>query len=158
MSHPIVCLRAVIIGSQNGWGPSTTDRHGAGFRSCRLTRGLRRLGIEPEDQLLSGGGQEWRHWAGPDVAGIEARHLPPAQIKAFAASRGTRATTDRIDAELIARFLAFRPDAGRAIHAQKLRFLSVLTRKWGRLAEPRKAVLGAAPRDIALQYPISQRI
>jgi len=51
------------------------------------------------------GGQEWRLWAALDVAGIVARQLPPAQIKAFAASRGTRAKTDRIDAELIARFM-----------------------------------------------------
>lgn len=48
------------------------------------------------------GGQEWRLWAALDAAGIETRQLPPAQIKAFAASRGTRAKTDRIDAELIA--------------------------------------------------------
>ena len=34
-------------------------------------------------------------------------------IKAFALSRGTRAKTDRIDAELIARFMACRPRAGR---------------------------------------------
>jgi len=44
------------------------------------------------------GGQEWRLWAALDAAGIEARQLPPAQIKAFATSRGTRAKTDRIDA------------------------------------------------------------
>ncbi|WP_205877375.1 hypothetical protein [Leisingera sp. NJS204] len=31
--------------------------------------------------------------------------MPPAQIKAFAASQGTQAKTDRIDAELIARFM-----------------------------------------------------
>ena len=47
------------------------------------------------------GGQEWRLWAVLDAAGIVTRQLPPAQIKAFAASRGTRAKTDRIDAELI---------------------------------------------------------
>jgi transposase len=41
---------------------------------------------------------------------MEARQLPPAHIKAFAASRGTRAKTDRIDAKLSARHLAFRPD------------------------------------------------
>lgn len=57
------------------------------------------------------GGQEWRLWAALDVAGIEVRQLPPAQIKAFAKSRGKRAKTDRIDAELIACFIAFRPDA-----------------------------------------------
>ena len=59
------------------------------------------------------GGQEWRLWSALDAAGIATRQLPPAQIKAFAASCGTRAKTDRIDAELIARFMTFRPEAGR---------------------------------------------
>lgn len=58
------------------------------------------------------GGQEWVLWTALMEAGIEARQLPPAQIKAFAMSRGTRAKTDRIDAELIARFMMFRPEAG----------------------------------------------
>lgn len=48
----------------------------------------------------STGGQEWRLWASLDAVGVQTRQLPPAQIKAFAASRGTRAKTDRIDAEL----------------------------------------------------------
>ncbi len=51
------------------------------------------------------GGQEWVLWATLVEAEIEAVQLPPAQIKAFALSRGTRAKTDRIDAELIARFM-----------------------------------------------------
>lgn len=61
------------------------------------------------------GGKEWRLWSALDAAGIATRQLPPAQIKAFAASWGTRAKTDRIDAELIARFMLFRPDAGRTL-------------------------------------------
>lgn len=87
------------------------------------------------------GGQEWQLWAELDAAGIAARQLPPAQIKAFAASRGTRAKTDRIDAELIARFMAFRPDAGRNLPAQKLRLLRALTSKRGQLVETRKRLL-----------------
>jgi len=87
------------------------------------------------------GGQEWRLWAALDVAGIAARQLPPAQIKAFAASRGTRAKTDRIDAELIARFMAFRPDAGRDLPHEKLRLLRALTSKRGQLVETRKRLL-----------------
>jgi transposase len=67
--------------------------------------------------------------------------LPPAQIKAFAASRGTRAKTDRIDAELIARFMAFRPDAGRSLPHEKLRRLRALTSKRGQLVENRKRLL-----------------
>jgi transposase len=69
----------------------------------------------------STGGQEWLLWAVLDNAGIPTRQLPPAQIKAFAVSRGTRAKTDRIDAELIARFMAFRPEAGRCLPHEKLR-------------------------------------
>jgi transposase len=87
------------------------------------------------------GGQEWRLWFALDAAGIETRQLPPAQIKAFAASRGTRAKTDRIDAELIARFLAFRPDAGRNLPHEKLRYLRALASKRGQLVETRKRLL-----------------
>jgi transposase len=87
------------------------------------------------------GGQEWRLWVALDAAGIETRQLPPAQIKAFAASRGTRAKTDRIDAELIARFLDFRPDAGRQLPHEKLRLLRALCAKRGQLVEMRKRLL-----------------
>jgi transposase len=87
------------------------------------------------------GGQEWRLWAALDAAGIATRQLPPAQIKAFAASRGTRAKTDRLDAELIARFLAFRPDAGRQLPHEKLRLLRALCAKRGQLVEMRKRLL-----------------
>lgn len=41
---------------------------------------------------------------------MEAVQLPPAQIKALALSRGTRAKTDRIGAGLIVRFMLFRPE------------------------------------------------
>lgn len=88
------------------------------------------------------GGQEWKLWAALDTAGIETRQLPPAQIKAFAASRGTRAKTDRIDAELIARFMAFRPEAGRTLPHEKIRLLRALVSKRGQLVETRKRLLG----------------
>lgn len=87
------------------------------------------------------GGQEWRLWVSLDTAGIATRQLPPAQIKAFAASRGTRAKTDRIDAELIARFMVFRPDAGRTLPHEKIRLLRALTSKRGQLVETRKRLL-----------------
>ena len=89
----------------------------------------------------SGGGQEWRLWATLDAAGIATRQLPPAQIKAFAMSRGTRAKTDQIDAEMIARFMVFRPDAGRSLPSQKLRHLRALTGKRGQIVEMRKRLL-----------------
>ena len=87
------------------------------------------------------GGQEWRLWTALDAAGIATRQLPPAQIKAFAASRGTRAKTDRIDAELIARFMAFRPHAGRELPHGKLRLLRALASKRAQLVETRKRLL-----------------
>lgn len=98
----------------------------------------------PVDALVcfeATGGQEWRLWAALDAAGVATRQLPPAQIKAFAASRGTRAKTDRIDAELIARFMAFRPEAGRSLPHEKLRLLRALTSKRGQLVETRKRLL-----------------
>lgn len=87
------------------------------------------------------GGQEWKLWGALDKAGVSTRQLPPAQIKAFAASRGTRAKTDRIDAELIARFMQFRPNAGRNLPVEKVRFLRALTSKRGQLVETRKRLL-----------------
>lgn len=87
------------------------------------------------------GGQEWRLWAALEAASVATRQLPPAQIKAFAASRGTRAKTDRIDAELIARFMMFRPGAGRSLPHEKLRVLRALTSKRGQLVESRKRLL-----------------
>lgn len=87
------------------------------------------------------GGQEWKLWAALDSAGIETRQLPPAQIKAFAASRGTRAKTDRIDAELIALFMAFRPEAGRTLPHEKVRLLRALMSKRDQLVETRKRLL-----------------
>lgn len=87
------------------------------------------------------GGQEWQLWAHLDAKGVVARQLPPAQVKAFAQSRGTRAKTDRIDAELIARFFAFRPEAGRSLPAEKLRTLRALTSKRAQLVEMRKRLL-----------------
>lgn len=86
----------------------------------------------------STGGQEWQLWAALEVEGVTARQVPPAQVKAFAQSRGTRAKTDQIDAELIARFFAFRPEAGRRLPAEKLRLLRALTSKRAQLVEMRK--------------------
>jgi transposase len=89
----------------------------------------------------STGGQEWQLWAALEVEGVTARQVPPAQVKAFAQSCGTRAKTDRIDAELIARFFAFRPEAGRSLPAEKLRLLRALTSKRAQLVEMRKRLL-----------------
>ena len=91
--------------------------------------------------FASTGGQEWQLWALLETEGVEARQVPPAQVKAFAQSRGTRAKTDRIDAELIARFFTFRPEAGLSLPAEKLRHLRALTSKRAQLVEMRKRLL-----------------
>lgn len=96
------------------------------------------------------GGQEWRLWTTLDEAGIATRQLPPAQIKAFAASCGTRAKTDQIDAQMIARFMAFRPDAGRSLPVGKLRILRALTSKRGQLVETRKRLLAQVKAQVKL--------
>ena len=60
------------------------------------------------------------------------------QINTFALSRGTRAKTDRIDAELIARFMAFRPEVGRELPNENLRVRRTLTTRRGQLVDMRK--------------------
>lgn len=84
------------------------------------------------------GGQEWVLWARLVEAEIEAVQLPPAQIKAFALSRGTRAKTDRIDAELIARFMLSRPEAGRTLPNESSRILRALTTRRAQIVDMRK--------------------
>ena len=84
------------------------------------------------------GGQGWRLRSARDAAGVATRQLPPAQIEALAASRGTRARTDRIAAEPIARFMALRPDAGRTLPHEKIRFPRASVFKPGPLVETRK--------------------
>ena len=115
----------------------------------------------------STGGQEWQLWAVLEAEGIAARQVPPAQVKAFAQSRGTRGKTDRIDAELIARFFAFRPEAGRSLTAGKLRPLRALTTKRAQLVAMRKRLLaqirahqklGTAVMFEAIDTELKQRI
>ena len=86
------------------------------------------------------GGCEWRLRASLEAAGIPARQLPPAQAEAFGRSRGTLAKTDRIDAELIACFMAFRPEAGRRLPSGKLRDLRTPATARRQLVEMRKNV------------------
>ena len=97
--------------------------------------GLVKVGFEAT------GGQEWVLSATLVAAGIDAGQLPPAQIKAFALSRGTRAKTDRIDAELIARFMLFRPEAGRRLPSENLCILRALTTRRAQIVDMRKRLL-----------------
>lgn len=67
--------------------------------------------------------------------------LSPAQIKAFALCGGRRAKTDSIDAELIARFLAFGPEAGRRLPGETLRVPRTITTRRAQTVEMRKRLL-----------------
>ncbi|MBU2961439.1 transposase [Citreicella sp. C3M06] len=87
------------------------------------------------------GGQEWRLWTFLKSASIDVRQVPPAHAKAFARSLGTRARSDRTDAELIARFIIFRPGGGRALPAEHHRLLRALTTGWAQVVKMRKRLL-----------------
>lgn len=111
---------------------NTAEGHRALVAMIRRTPFPVKVGFEAT------GGHEWVLWRELAAAGIVAVQLSPAQIKAFALSRGTRAKTDRIDAELIARFMAFRPEAGRELPEENLRILRTLTTRRGQLVDMRK--------------------
>ncbi len=99
---------------------------------------IRQMPLSVQVGFEATGGQEWALWTALVEAGIDARQLPPAQIKAFAMSRGTRAKTDRIDAELIARFMLFRPEAGRRLPNKNVRILRALTTRRAQIVDMRK--------------------
>ena len=112
--------------------PNTADGHIALVAMIQKLSGPVHVGFGAT------GGHEWVLWTELVDAGIIAVQLSPAQIKAFALSRGTLAKTDRIDAELIARFMAFRPEAGRELPDENLRILRTLTTRRGQLVDMRK--------------------
>lgn len=72
------------------------------------------------------GGYEWALWEALDAANVTARQVAPAEVRAFARSRGALAKTDAIDAAQIAAFAAFRPNAGRNLSAKSVRDLRAL--------------------------------
>ena len=67
------------------------------------------------------------------LATIAKRRAPPAQVKALATGRGTKAGTDRINADLSARSVAFRPDPGHARPHEMIGLLRALRSKYGQL-------------------------
>lgn len=126
-------LDGFCLPSQNRFRhPNTADGHNAPVAMIQQLSGSVKVGFEAT------GGHEWMLRTELVDAGIIAVQLSPAQIKAFALSRGTLAKTDRIHAELIARFMAFRPEAGRELPDEKLRILRTLTTRRGQLVDMRK--------------------
>lgn len=79
--------------------------------------------------LEATGGMEWPLWAHLETEDGAAFQVSPAQVKAFTRALGTRAKTDQMDAEMIARFFVSRPAAGRKLPAQKRRDLRALNSK-----------------------------
>jgi len=76
------------------------------------------------------GGCEWSLWEALAEAGYNVRQVSAAHVRSFARSLGNLAKTDPLDAQMIARFIAFRPDAGRHLPVKTLRELNgLLTRR-----------------------------
>ena len=121
-----------LLGQQRFRHPNTQEGHTAIVAMIRQMSGQVKVGFEAT------GGQEWMLWTELSAAEIVAVQLPPTHIRAFALSRGTRAKTDRIDAELIARFMAFRTEVGRELPDENLRVLRTLTTRRGQLVAMRK--------------------
>ena len=84
------------------------------------------------------GGCEWALWEALEGARFDVRQVSAAHVRAFARSLGNLAKTDPLDARMIARFIAFRPDTGRRLPAKILRDLNVLTTKRRQLVAMRK--------------------
>ena len=80
-------------------------------------------------------------FANLEAAEIPARQLSPAKVKAFGKIRGTLAKTDRIDAALIARFMAFRPETGRRLLRGRRRDLWTRATARRQVVDIRKSVL-----------------
>jgi transposase len=91
------------------------------------------------------GAHEWVIWTELIDAGSIAVQLSPAQIKAFALSR--------IDAELIARFMVSRPEAGRELPHENIRILRTLTTLRGQFVDMRKRLKAGHNRKRDLQNP-----
>jgi transposase len=98
---------------------------------------------QPNGQVIAlepTGGYEWAAWETLDSAGYDVRQISAAHVRAFARATGALAKTDPIDARMIAKFMAFRPDCGKKLPAEKLRLLNALSSKRRQLVELRKRV------------------
>lgn len=95
------------------------------------------------------GGHEYRLWQALAEAGIRARQLNPARIRAFGRGTGQLAKTDPIDARLIAAYLTVAGDAGRELPEKNLRRIRALCTKRRQIIALRKAVAAQARRTEA---------
>ena len=95
------------------------------------------------------GGHEYRLWQALAEAGIRARQLNPARVRAFGRGTGQLAKTDPIDARLIAAYLTVAGDAGRELPEKNLRRIRALCTKRRQIIALRKAVAAQARRTEA---------
>jgi len=84
------------------------------------------------------GGCEWALWETLEKNGFDVRQVSAAHVRNFAKSLGNLAKTDPLDARMITRFIAFRPEAGRRLPAEILRKLNALVTKRRQLVEMKK--------------------
>lgn len=97
---------------------------------ARLAAWLKRLSQTPNIVLEATGTMGWRAIAELAGAGFAPRVVNPARIKAFRAAEGKHAKTDRLDAELIARFASAMSEKARpAPSAEQLKIKSLSARR-----------------------------
>lgn len=102
---------------------------------------LVRLLGKPDGQIIAlepTGGCEWVLWEILQEADFDVRKVSATHVRNFARSLGNLAKTDPLDARMIARFIAFRPEAGRRLPLKILRNINVLTTKRRQLVACKK--------------------
>lgn len=104
---------------------------------------IAKIGTAPNQviALEPTGGYEWPVWEALDTAGYDVRQVSAAHVRAFARATGALAKTDPIDARLIAEFIAFRPESGRRLPAEKLRQINAISSKRRQLVNMRKRLM-----------------
>ena len=83
---------------------------------------------------------EWRVWTRLVEEAVRVRRHPPKQIKCYDLACGKDSKTDKDDANLIALFMQFRPDAGRELPSDVLRELRAHVAFRAQLVETRKSL------------------
>ena len=86
------------------------------------------------------GGLEWALWHALTDAGYDARQVPASHVRFYARAHGRLAKTDKIDAKVIAGFIAFRPTSGRKPPAENMRIINMLSQKRRQLVAQRKTL------------------
>lgn len=119
---------------------------------ARLTAWLKRLSRTPNIVLEATGTMGWRAIVALAGAGFAPRVVNPARVKAFRAAEGKHAKTDRLDAELIARFASVMSEKARPAPSPeqlKIKSLSARRRQLAEMLAEEKKRLQQAFDDMA---------